>query len=276
MQCMCFRWVIITLPLLLFFTRSFAQELNIGVTASPIIGMALMDKNSTRSPFLKPQLFNLNAKAGLNVNVRFNNICIETGATAATRSVVFKMMLTNMGYNSINGSSSVSANSTVRATGYSFSAPLLLGYKMHDHSAQTVYNVFGLLGASYEQFTSTGYSYVSSSTSTTGSGATTSSSIVNTSTGHPQSGQTANWINVIAGFKINAILRKVGLVEYGLRYHYPITNAGKYSVNTVVSNGIYGSVFDGDFYPRLSYFDFHFTYYFFNLENGMRKRYKYD
>lgn len=273
MQCMCFIRVMITLPLLLFFTRSFAQELNIGVTASPIIGMALMDKNSTRSPFLKAQLLNLDVKGGLNLNLRFNNICIETGATAATRSIVFKMDLENLAYNSIGSSNSVSASSTVRATGYSFSAPLLLGYKIYDHSAKTVYHVFGLLGASYEHYTSTGYNYINA-TASTGSGA--GSGFFNISTVYPEPGTTANWINVIAGFKINAILSKVGLVEYGLRYHYPIKNAGQYSVKTIVSNGIYASVFDGDFYPRLSYFDFHFTYYFFNLEKGKRKRYKYN
>lgn len=252
----------------------FAQELNIGITASPIISMPLMDKNSTRSPTARAQRLNWNAKAGLNINARIKNMCIETGAHISSRTVAFRMDIDNLSYNNLNGSSSVSAKSKMTATGYSYSVPLLLGYKLHDHKAQTVYNIFGLLGAAYDNYTGTGFNHVGSSSSV-GSGSGSIGSVTNVTSVAPADAGTKSWLNIVAGFKVNAILKKVGLIEYGLQYHYPLENAGKFHVNTIVSNGIYGSVFGGDFYPKLSYFDFHLTYYFLNFERGMGvKKYK--
>lgn len=252
-----------------------AQELNLGLNFSPIIGMPVMDNVVTNFPGVKAQRFNVNATAGLNINVRVKDFCVETGANLSSRSVVFKLKVDDYNYNNLSGSSSISAQNRSIATGYSFSVPLILGYKLSHHELKTNYDLFGLLGSSYDNYTFFGYSYTSSST-TAGGGSVTSIS-TNTNNSYPLEGNNTSWINIIAGFKIHAILRKVGLVEYGIRYHYPLSNAGKYSVNTIVTNNTYGSVFGGDFYPRLSYFDFHFTYYFLNLEAGTgRKKYRYN
>lgn len=252
-----------------------AQELNLGLNFSPLIGMPVMDNVATNFPGVKAQRFNVNATAGLNINVRIKDFCVETGANLSSRTVVFKLKVDNYNYNNLGGSSSISAQNRTMAAGYSFSVPLILGYKLSHHELKTTYDLFGLLGSSYENYTFFGYSYASSSTSTAGGG--TTGIATNTNNTYPLEGNNTNWINIIAGFKIHAILRKVGLVEYGIRYHYPLSNAGKYSVSTVVTNNTYGSVFGGDFYPRLSYFDFHFTYYFLNLEGGTgRKKYNYN
>ena len=249
---------------------SYAQEVNFGVNAGPIVSMPLIKKSSP-AQVIKAQRFNINATGGLTINVRVRNICIETGANVSSRSVAFKSNLNNLAYNSLGGNSSLSAKTAVRASGYAYSVPLVVGYNLHDHKANTTYSVFGLLGASYDHYTSSGYTSVTSSVSTGGSG-NSAASVENIA---PSAGQVNSWVNIIAGFKINAIVRKIGLIDYGLKYHYPLSDAGRYNVSTTVSNGTYGSYFEGDFYPKLSYFDFHFTYYFFNLERGTGvKRYK--
>lgn len=249
---------------------SYAQEVNFGINAGPIISMPLIKKSSAVQ-VIKAQRFNIDATGGLTINVRIRNICIETGAQVSTRSVAFKTKLDNLAYNSLGGNSSLSAKIKLIASGYAYSVPLVLGYNLHDHKATTTYSIFGLLGASYDYYTSSGYSSIGSTVGTgTGNGG-----LATFENPAPSAGNVNSWVNIIAGFKINAILRKVGLIDYGLRYHYPLSDAGRYNVSTTVTNGIYGSYFEGNFYPKLSYFDFHFTYYFFNLERGTGiKRYK--
>lgn len=253
---------------------SYAQEVNFGINAGPIVSMPLIKKSSA-AQVIKAQRFNINATAGLTINVRVRNICIETGANVSSRSVAFKSNLNNLAYNSLGGNSSLSAQTAVRASGYAYSVPLVVGYNLHDHKANTTYSVFGLLGASYDHYTSSGYTSVTSSVSVGGGTTAGSSGATSVENIAPSAGQVNSWVNIIAGFKINAIVRKIGLIDYGLRYHYPLSDAGRYNVSTTVSNGTYGSYFEGNFYPKLSYFDFHFTYYFFNLERGTGvKRYK--
>lgn len=251
--------------------RSYAQEFSMGIHFSPIATIPMMAKPSvTNHPSLKAKKYNINASAGLNLNYRVNRICIETGGNFTTRSITFRMNLDEYSYNSLGGSSSISSYSDTRSSGYAIGIPLQIGYLLDKHDAKTVYDFYGLLGASYEMHTTLAYAY-GSVTSQTGS------SITNNRNFYPGAGVQTNWINIIAGFKINAILRKVGLIEYGLRYHFPLSHAGLYHVESVVSNGIYGSAFTGDFYPRLAYMDFHLTYYLLSFEKGTgRKKYRYN
>jgi hypothetical protein len=250
-----------------------AQELNLGFNASPIIGMPVLDMIGTPAYVVRPQTFSLNATAGLSLNVRMKDLCIETGANVSTCTISFRLGLDNYSYNNIGGSSSISGNARTKAHGYAFTVPVLLGYKLYHHDANTTYDVFGILGAAYQGYTLDAYAFEEHSTNRE----TSTYTFTNALNPYPEQGYKKAWFDIVAGFKINAILRKVGLVEYGLRYHYPLSNAGKYTVGTIVSNNQYGSVFGGDFYPRLSYFDFHFTYYLVNIEAGVgRKRYKYN
>ncbi len=249
--------------------RPYAQEFNIGIHFSPIATVPMMAKPPvTNHPSLKAKKYNINASAGLNFNYRFKRLCIETGGNITTRSVTFRMNLDEYSYNSLGGSSSISSYSDTRSPGYAIGIPLQIGYLLDKHNAKTVYDLYGLLGATYEMHTTLPYAYGAGVTSQSGS------SITNNRNFYPGAGVQTNWFNIIAGFKINAILRKVGLIEYGLRYHFPLSPAGRYHVETVVSNGVYGSAFTGDFYPRLSYIDIHLTYYFLNFEKGTgRKKY---
>ena len=244
-----------------------AQEFNIGVHFSPIATIPMMAKPPvTNYPGLKARKYNINLSGGVNLNYRFNRLCVETGGNITTRSVTFRMNLDEYSYNNIGSSSSISSYSDTRSPGYAIGI-LQVGYLLDRHNAKTVYDFYGLLGLSYEMHTTLPYSY-GSVTSQTGS------SVTNNRNFYPGEGVKTNWVNIIAGFKINAILRKVGIIEYGLRYHFPLSHAGRYHVETVVSNGVYGSAFTGDFYPRLTYMDFHFTYYLLSLEKGTgRKKY---
>lgn len=245
------------------------QEVNVGLHFSPTVSVPLLEKQSIYDPSIKVQRANINASGGANLNFRFGKVCFETGGTISSKSIVFKLKLDEYSYNNLNNSSSISSKNNIRGTGYSLSVPAQLGYLINHHEANTTYDVFALAGASYELYTAGGYSSESATTNSNGT-------ISNVNNKAPQAGQQTSWVNVIAGFKINAILRRVGLVEYGMRYHYPLGNAGKYQVETILSNGIYGSVFAGEFYPRLSYVDFHITYYFLNFKGGEGvKHYKY-
>lgn len=264
--------VVAVIVCILALFKTGAQEFSMGLHFSPIATIPMMAKPPvTNHPSLKAKKYNINASAGLNLNYRFNRICIETGGNITTRSITFRMNLDEYSYNSIGGSSSISSYSDTRSPGYAIGIPLQIGYLLDKHNAKTVYDFYGLLGASYEMHTTLPYAYGAGVTSQTGN------TITNNRNFYPGEGVQTNWVNIIAGFKINAILRKVGLIEYGLRYHFPLSHAGRYHVETVVSNGIYGSVFTGDFYPRLAYMDFHLTYYFLNFEKGKgRKKYRYN
>ncbi len=266
------KLIVLIIACLFCFKGIHAQEFSMGIHFSPIATIPMMAKPPvTNHPSLKAKKYNINASAGLNFNYRFKRLCIETGGNITTRSITFRMNLDEYSYNSLGGSSSISSYSDTRSSGYAIGIPLQVGYLLDKHDAKTVYDFYGLLGASYEMHTTLAYAYGAGVTSQSGN------SITNNRNFYPGSGVQTNWINIIAGFKINAILRHVGLIEYGLRYHFPLSHAGQYHVETVVSNGAYGSVFTGDFYPRLAYMDFHFTYYFLSYEKGAgRKKYRYN
>lgn len=256
------KWVAIFA--LSFFTNTvLSQEFNIGLHASPTIAVPILSKESVAShPSLKARKGNINASGGLNINARFGKVCIETGANVTSRTVMFRFDFDDYTFNNLSGSgSTISGVSNISVNGFAWAVPMQVGVLLDHHEAKTTYDLFGLLGASYETYTPGGESFTNASSNNNGS-------VVNTSVISPGEGISKSWVNVIAGFKINAILRKVGLVEYGLRYHYPITTAGLYHVELAIANGAYGSAFVGDFYPHLSYIDFHFTYYLLNFKGG--------
>lgn len=253
-------------------TIAAGQELNVGVHVSPIVSIPVLDKIGTSSPTLKTKTYTVNASGGLNINLRLKNVCIESGANITSRSIAFKMRLDNYTYNNLNGSVSVSSQSDVRAIGTAWAIPLQVGILLDHHEATTTYDLFGILGASYENHTVDliGYEEASITTSNNNPNAPNISNVRNLK---PEIGDNTSWYNAIIGFKINAILRNVGLIEYGLRYHYPLKNAGQHHVETLVANNTYGSAFIGDFYPRLSYVDFHLTYYFLNFQRKGKPKY---
>lgn len=227
-------------------------------------------ESNTSHPALKMRKGNINASGGVNLNVRFGKICIETGANITTRTAIFRFNFDNYTFNNLSGiGSTISGNSKIQVEGYAWAIPLQVCVLLNHHEAKTTYDLFGLIGASYETYQSGDESYTSATSNKNGN-------FLNTAATLPPEGIQNSWVNIIAGFKINAILRKVGLVEYGLRYHYPIVPAGKYNVQFAIANGTYGSAFVGDFYPHLSYVDFHFTYYLLNLKAGEGvKHYRY-
>ncbi len=257
------RALLTFLILILLSAQVAAQEANLGLHFSPIATIPVLGKETTTNyPALKARNMVVNAAGGANINFRFGKVCIETGGNISSRSVTFRLNLDEYTYNNVGSSSSISSFNDIRSTGYSIAVPVQVGFLLDHHEQTTTYDLFGLLGASYEMYTTGEYSYGSSTSSYAGN------IISNAQNFTPDAGVQTNWISAIAGFKINAILRNVGLIEYGLRYHFPISTAGKYHVETIVANGTYGSVFMGDFYPRLSYIDFHLTYYFLNFNSG--------
>lgn len=78
------------------------------------------------------------------------------------------------------------------------------------------------------------------------------------------------WVNAIAGLKIHTILRKIGLIDYGLLWHVPLQKSGGYTLTSVVKNFSTGDdmTYNGTYYPRLAYLDIKLCYYLLNLDKG--------
>jgi hypothetical protein len=204
-------------------------------------------------------------------------LCIEVSGSAMTKAIRFTQKLDNYNYKNIDSNSTVSGEYNLKGHSYSWAVPLQFAYLLDAHKANTTYDLYGVIGASFEMNTTTGFSETSSSVHTGNYQGVVQGTRINIQETSPQPGVTTQWFNIIAGFKINAILRHIGLIDYGITYHFPISDAGLYHVESIISNNQYGSIYKGDFYPRLSFVDIKLCYYFLNFENGKgRKSYRYN
>jgi hypothetical protein len=82
--------------------------------------------------------------------------------------------------------------------------------------------------------------------------------------------------NVIAGAQIRTVLHRLGLVEYGLAFHFPTESTGPYRMETTVTEGrqIVRRYY-AEFYPYLAYLDFRIRYYVYSFGHGEgRVRYR--
>lgn len=243
-----------------------AQEWNIGAHIDPILTMPFAE-DLTRSPYLQISPAKLTVGAGLNLNYKKDKWSVETGINAIlkTISVTFDVdeRYSNLPY-------------TERAYKYrthsnSLEVPLQVGYLVHRHKDKTEYDVYTFAGAGYEMNITQG---TTSTTSLFSSPATAyANGGVNFSGGLPESGTRSQWVNLIVGFKINAILRGVGLIDYGMSFHYPIQPAATYAVNAHVNYAQQDNI-STSFKPHIAHVEFRFCHYFLNFDKQGRKRYK--
>ncbi len=243
-----------------------AQEWNIGAHIDPILTMPFAE-DVTPSPYLKISPARFNIGAGLNLNYQKDKWCVETGINAMFKTIAVSFDVDER-YNNLPY--------TDRAYKYfshstSFEVPLQVGYRVHQHKDKAEYNVYTFAGAGYELNitqgkTSTASLFSSPATAYANGG-------VNFSDGTPDIGTRAQWINVILGFKINAILRKVGLIDYGMSFHYPIQTAPVHSVNAHVNYATQDNI-STTFSPHMAHVEFRFCHYFLSFDKNGRKRYK--
>lgn len=254
-----------------------AQELNLGLHANPTIGIPVLDSRSQSTEGLSPTVGSLHFNGGANIQVRKNNVAIETGVNFLSKNIGFKQNIVNTGYG-------LAAAYNVRVASSSIEIPLQVNYRVYHHEHKTFYDIYLVGGASYE-WNKIG-SYKSKGTSSSYGRATLSATanvsadpaLVNNQMAGISSllGAKQEWANLIVGFKVSTVIKKLGLIDYGLVYHLPLADAGLYHVEAEQQvNNTTTTSYVGDFYPRLSYIDIKLAYYFLNFEKGTgRKRYR--
>lgn len=244
------------------------QEINLGFHINPTFTIPVLDRHSVYSKELGVQPAMLFFNVGFNANYKRERLAIETGVNIVPKSIAFKQNYSDRkGGNYIGNKgnySKIISNST------SLELPLLLSFRAGHHDKKTVYDTYIVAGTSFE------YNFAGSSSERstyTSQGNQGTEYILDEHYTRPATKDNKAWANIIAGFKINAVIRHFGLIDYGLTYHFPLTRNEPYQVKTTVrdytNNQDY--TYTGDYHPYLSYIDIKLCYYFWNLDNGWRR-----
>lgn len=237
---------------------SAAQEMNFGVHVNPVITAPFLDGASQYDNRINVSKLRVGANIGVDANLVFRKWRLQTGANIMHKSVSFYQRTHNI-------SSEAYTKDIVESI--SLEVPLLFAYKLATRNKKTYYHVYGVGGAAYEWNTINGIS------SKTGASGYNNASVELVNHNIIPVGQQSSWVNLVAGFNINAIIEGVGLVDYGITYHLPLSNAAGYSVATDVNAGVNTINYRGTFYPRMSHINFKLCYYFLSLRDGGVKKY---
>lgn len=206
---------------------------------------------------------------GANINITNNNIGFETGI-----DIVHKQFQVRAAEHELN------AKSRVKNTAFNMALefPCRLAVSIYKHDKNDIaYNLYFVSGISYEILTTTGYSHAISSSS--GGGGGNAGYVVfggEEFFRRPATYNRDEWLNFIAGFKINTIVRGLGLIDYGLTFHIPSAVSSSYYAETYMMDQLTGQriVYKGEFFPRMAYVNFKLCYYFLNYDSRF-KRIKY-
>lgn len=238
-------------------TATTAQELNLGVHVNPILTTPFMDGASQADKRINVSKARIGANVGLDANLVMGRWRLQTGANLMHKSVSY--------YQRTN-TNNVDAYAKDIVETISVEVPMLVAYKLATQNKETYYHVYGVAGVAYEWNTLNG---VSSKTGVRGSSG--SASLQSYDIGYV--GDKSQWVNLVAGLNINAILRGVGLIDYGFTFHLPMGNAAGYTIASDVNTGGGSVNYRGTYYPRLAHVDFKLCYYFLSLRDGGIKRY---
>lgn len=241
-----------------------AQELNLGVHLNPTLTLPLLDNHSVHDREIRPALFKPGYNIGANAKLQFGKLNLEATINIVQKSVQFMQKSEQSIFSSGTSRYSERYNNT------SFELPLLLGYTIHEHNKKQIYKVDLLAGCSYEYFSLDG------TASGGGEYGSAGVSINGTQTFHDLYDH-REWANMVVGANIRAIVRHLGLIEYGLSWHIPLSPGPTYSISTTLSDS-YGNQrqYNGTFVPKVSYLDFKLCYYFLSYKPlFQRERYKY-
>lgn len=234
-----------------------AQEFNFGLHVNPILTTPFMDGASKVDKRINVSKARIGANIGLDANLVMGKWRLQTGAGLMHKSVSYYQRT-----NSYN----VDAYAKDIVETISVEVPMLVGYKLATQNKETYYHVYGVAGVSYEWNTLNG---TSSKTGIRGSSG--SAQLQSYDIGYV--GDKSQWMNIVAGVNINAILRGVGLIDYGFTFHLPMGNAAGYTIASDVNTGGGTVNYRGTYYPRMAHIDFKLCYYFLSLRDGGIKRY---
>ena len=236
--------------------RSPAQELNIGVHLNPILTHRVLSSKSVYDKEVRPVFLTFGYNAGFNLNYKLSSdVSIETGVNLVQKFIRF---------NDLRGSVFGAGADYYLSLGNTFvEVPLLFNYRIYHHDRKTNYDLYILGGAAYEK----GNTY----NTMTGSSSFGNNNTLLQVNGSYTGNTNVSYATAIIGFKINAVLRRVGLIDYGVSYHLPLQAAGPYNVSVSLGNNSSINNYSGAFYARMSYIDFKLCYYFLNLNNRFRR-----
>ncbi len=245
---------------------STAPVWNIGVHINPAFTTALRGSDSHYDAQLRPVYIAPGINTGVNLQYRLPEMTFEASINVVSKAFVIRQRLRH--FANVSGFDQT-RNNHLKAVSYSTSleVPFIASYCLHHHDRKMVYDVHALAGCSAELNSVTGFSVITSGNT---------GSIVRQEYTLPEAGTKHIWVNAIAGFKIQAILRIIGLIDYGVAWHIPIQKSGPYYITTEVKDYDSGNtkVLDGEYHPHLGYLDFRLCYYFLNIDNN-RQRIRY-
>lgn len=238
----------------------FAQEMNFGLHLNPVFTNSITDKTSVHDKEIKMTPLRIGYNAGINLNLKFRKTSLETGINIISKTAQFRQRVQVLP----NGSES---RFSVQAKSLSFEVPVLLGYHLKHHAKSSVYDMYGQFGLSYELNRAGGVKQ------SFGAVGPSSMTVYEPTKLFPAPGSLQHNVNIIAGIKLNTVVRGLGLVDYGISYHFPLLKSGSYYISsyaaTISPNQQY--IYSGTFRPRLGYIDLKLCYYLLNLDSKHKK-----
>lgn len=231
-----------------------AQEFNIGVHLDPGATVPFVTKHYSNSS-IKTGVANFSYDAGLNLNFRYKRIDLELAPSLGQKMVQFHERLIDHTYNG-------EADYFLKYKSKVIEIPFLIGYRINKGNKNKA--TYLQAGASLE--------HTKLTTATTN----THSTGVSTITAYPLStttpDKTQSIINIVAGIKANAVIKRFGLIEYGLYYHYPLTAVGSYDFQTTVVSSTGSSAnYVASYYVRQSFIELKLCYYLWNMDSQFKR-----
>ena len=230
------------------------QEINIGVHANPILAAPVLSGKSMLEEDLKPYWLRLGYNVGANIHLKFPKMSVELAPGYLRKSVSVSQKAQQLGFD-------VFYRVTIPSRAFEF--PVLVNLLLHRHDKEKVYDLYFVVGAGYEMVIIDSFS-----TSTT-SGAGGINLAV---TGRYSGAKNYSTVTPVIGFKINAVLKSVGLIDYGISYHLPLTASGPYIMETKYNVGSGSSLRTSNVFAHTSYIDVKLCYYFLNFDKDMKQR----
>ena len=234
------------------------QELNLGFHIDPIFSLPIVSgAKSVRNDQISVAVFRPGYNVGLNLNYKLKNNSLELAANYVRKSVsVFNTRGHHFGQK-------VYYRSTMAATCFEF--PLTINFLMERHDSKTRYDLYLLAGIGYE---------LARIDTATSSDYSMNGSVRLDLAGRYAGPVFQNSVVPQIGFKINAILKNVGFIDYGVSFHLPISVSGPFNVDAQISSGSSLVTQNASIYATLAFIDIKLCYYFYSIGKKF-KRVKY-
>lgn len=241
-----------------------AQEYNLGLHFNPCFTVPLTDNKSVHDPEIRMGLLTLGYNAGANLNIKLKKkFGLETGVNVWSKTARFTQRVQIV-------PTMAETHFTVRAHNTAIEVPVLLGYRLSHSKKEDASDIYVQAGAAYE------LNIVGKTTQSYGASGSASTTVYEPVKTFPVQGALNHNVNFVAGLKVNSIVRGLGLIDYGISYHFPLMRSGPYNISSTTAT-IFPSqryTYSGTFSPRLSYLDIKLCYYFLNVDSKS-KRIKY-